>query len=55
MPAAHEIPRSEAVNLRGCVVTADPLHCQKETAQIITQAKACYYVVGVKHNQPTVR
>jgi predicted transposase YbfD/YdcC len=55
LPAAQALLRSEAVNLLGCVVTADPLHCQKETAQIITQQKGGDYVLGVKDNQPTVR
>lgn len=43
------------MNLLGCVITADPLHCQNQTAQIITQAKGGDYVLGVKDNQPTVR
>jgi len=55
LPAAQKLLRSEAVNLLDCVVTADPLHCQKETAQLITQEKGGDYVLGVKDNQPTVR
>jgi hypothetical protein len=55
LPAAQKLLRSDAVNLAGCVVTADPLHCQIETAQIITQEKGGDYVLGVKDNQPTVR
>jgi hypothetical protein len=55
LPAAQKLLRSDAVNLLGCVVTADPLHCQKETAQLITQEKGGDYVLGVKDNQPTVR
>ena len=55
LTVAQKLLRSEAVNLLGCVVTADPLHCQKETAQIITQEKGGDYVLGVKNNQPTVR
>lgn len=55
LPAAQQLLRSEAVNLLGCVVTADPLHCQRETARIITQEKGGDYVLGVKTNQPTVR
>jgi len=55
LPAAQKLLRSESVNLLGCVVTADPLHCQTETAQIITQEKGGDYVLGVKDNQPTVR
>jgi hypothetical protein len=55
LPAAQKLLRSESVNLLGGVITADPLHCQKETAQIITQVKGGDYVLGVKDNQPTVR
>jgi hypothetical protein len=53
--AAQTLLRSPAVNLLDCVVTADPLHCQKETAQLLTQEKGGHYVLGVKDNQPTVR
>lgn len=53
--AAQQLLRSDAVNLVGCVVTADPLHCQKETAQLLTQEKGADYVLGVKANQPTVQ
>jgi hypothetical protein len=55
LPAGQKLLRSESVNLVGCVVTADPLHCQKETAQLITQEKGGDFVLGVKDNQPTVR
>lgn len=55
LPAAQQLLRSDAVNLLGCVVTADPLHCQKETAQILTQEKGGNYVLGLKDNPPTVR
>ena len=55
LPAAQKLLRADAVNLLGCVVTADPLHCQKETAQIITQEKGGDFVLGIKANQPTVR
>jgi hypothetical protein len=55
LPAAQKLLRSDAVNLLGCVVTADPLHCQKETAQLITQEKGGDFVLGVKGNQPAVR
>ena len=55
LPAAQQLLRSDTVNLLGCVVTADPLHCQTQTAQLITQEKGGDYVLGVKDNQPTVR
>jgi hypothetical protein len=54
LPTAQKLLRSDAVNLAGCVVTADPLHCQTQTAQIITQEKGGDCVLGVKDNQPTV-
>ena len=43
------------MHLVGWVVTADPLHCQKETAPLLTQEKGGDFVLGVKGNQPTVR
>ena len=55
LPAAQALLRSASVNLLGCVVTADPLHCQTQTAQIVTQEKGGDYVLGLKDNQPTVR
>jgi len=55
LPVAQKLLRSDAVHLLGCVVTADPLHCQQETARLITQEKGGHYVLGVKANQPTVR
>ena len=55
LPAAQRLLRADAVHLLGCVVTADPLHCQTQTAQLITQEKGGDFVLGVKDNQPTVR
>ena len=40
LAAAQKLLRSEAVHLLDCVVTADPRHCQKETAQVITKKRA---------------
>jgi len=54
-PAAQKPLRSETVHLVGCLVVADPLPCQTETAQIITQEEGADYVLGLKDNQPTVR
>ncbi len=37
LPVAQKFLRSDAVYLGGCVVTADPLHFQREFTQFITQ------------------
>lgn len=43
----------ELVVLKGCVVTADALHCRRDTAQTII-AKGADYVLAVKDNQPNL-
>lgn len=48
IPVAQEFLRG--ANLKHVVVTADALHCQRQTADIITQKKGIY-VLGVKENQ----
>jgi predicted transposase YbfD/YdcC len=54
---SNEIPavRSliEQLNLQGAVVTADAMHCQKETAQAIIDKNADF-ILQVKGNQPTL-
>jgi predicted transposase YbfD/YdcC len=42
-----------ALELAGCIVTADALHCQKNTAKEIKEADA-EYVLALKGNQGTV-
>ena len=42
-----------ALELSGCIVTADALHCQKETAKEISEADADY-VLALKGNQGTL-
>lgn len=37
--------------LKGCIVTLDALHCQKETAQKLLESEADY-VFSLKENQP---
>ena len=39
--------------LTGRVITADALHCQQETCQLITDSGG-HYVIPVKDNQPTL-
>ena len=54
---ANEIPAVrkllDVLNLKGAVVTADALHCQKATAKKIIDKQADY-VLQVKDNQPTL-
>ena len=44
----------EFLNIEGCIVVADALHCQKETAAVIIESKADY-LLSVKGNQPTLK
>ena len=48
IPAARTLLAS--LSLQGATVTADALHCQKETARLIVERKADY-VLAVKSNQ----
>ncbi len=41
------------LDLNGCIVTADALHCRKDTAQAIREAGADY-VLRLKKNHPTL-
>jgi predicted transposase YbfD/YdcC len=41
------------LELKGCVVTADALHCRRDTAEAILARKGDY-VLAVKNNQPTL-
>lgn len=41
----------ELLQLKGCVVTADALHCRRDTAEAII-ARGGDYVLAVKNNQP---
>jgi predicted transposase YbfD/YdcC len=41
------------LNLEGCIVTADALHCRADTAEIILRTGADY-ALAVKANQPTL-
>ena len=54
---SNEIPAMRELigllNLEGCMIVADALHCQKETAKAVVDAKADY-LLNVKDNQPTL-
>ena len=55
---SNEIPAVrkliELLEIEGCVVVADALNCQKETAQTIIAANADY-LLNVKDNHPTLK
>lgn len=52
IPAVQEL--IAILDLKGSVVTADAMHCQKETAKAIV-AKEADYVLFVKGNQPSLQ
>jgi hypothetical protein len=55
---SNEIPAAQAllqrVDLEGCLVTADAMHTQTETARIVVQQKGGDYLFTVKGNQKGV-
>lgn len=55
---SNEIPAAQRLikmlKLKGCVVTADALNCQKDTATAIIEQGADY-LLSVKDNQPTLK
>jgi hypothetical protein len=48
-------PLLDPMDIEGCVVTADSLHTQTETARYIVEDKKADYVFTVKDNQPTLK
>lgn len=52
IPAVQELLK--VLDLEGAVVTADAMHCQKETAKAVIDKKADFVLV-VKGNQPTLQ
>jgi len=52
IPAVREL--LELLNINGCMVVADALNCQKETAKVIIKQGADY-LLSVKDNQPTLK
>jgi predicted transposase YbfD/YdcC len=51
--AAAALQLIELIQLKGCVVTADALHCHRAMAKAITD-RAGDYVLAVKDNQPAL-
>ena len=52
IPAVREL--IALLNMEGCMVVADALHCQKETAKAVIDAGADY-LLSVKDNQATLK
>jgi len=52
IPAAREL--IEMLDISGCMIVADAMHCQKETAKAIVAGQADY-LLSVKDNQPTLK
>ena len=48
-------PLLENIDITGCVITADAMHTQKDTARFIVEEKHADYLFTVKDNQPTLR
>ncbi len=55
---SNEIPAVQKLleepNISGCIIVADALNCQKETAKAVI-AKGADYVLGVKDNHPCLK
>ncbi len=52
IPAVQELLRQ--LDVSGCMIVADAMHCQKETAKTVVCGKADY-LLNVKDNQPTLK
>jgi predicted transposase YbfD/YdcC len=52
IPAVRELLK--LLDINGCVIVADALNCQKETAKIIVE-KGGDYLLSVKENQPNLK
>ena len=55
LKTTQQLLASPHVNLLHATVTADSLHCQDQTAHIITRQKGGDYLLQVRDNQPTLR
>jgi hypothetical protein len=54
LKTTQKLLASPEVNLLHATVTADSLHCQDQTAHLITRDKGGDYVLQVRDNQPTL-
>jgi len=48
-------PLLDEVEIKGCVITLDALHTQKETARYLTDVRKADYLMTVKGNQASLR
>ena len=53
IPAMRELLR--LLEVEGCMIVADALHCQKETAKAIAEDSKADYLLSVKDNQPSLK
>jgi hypothetical protein len=54
LKAAQKLLASPLVNLKGASLTGDSLHCQDQTAHLITREKGGDYILQIRGNQPTL-
>ena len=54
LKAVQKLLASPGVHLKGAILTADSLHCQDQTAHIITREKGGDYILQIRGNQPTL-
>lgn len=54
LKTTQKLLASPQVNLLHATVTADSLHCQDQTAHLITRDKGGDYVLQIRDNQPTL-
>jgi len=52
IPAVREL--ISALDVAGCIIVADAMHCQRETASLIAEKNADY-LLNVKDNQPMLK
>lgn len=52
IPAVQELLNE--LNIKDCLIVADALNCQKETAKIVIEGKGDY-LLCVKDNQPNLK
>ena len=56
---SNEIPAMRdllgLLEVEGCMIVADALHCQKETAKVIVEDSKADYLLSVKDNQKSLR
>lgn len=48
-------PLLRPLHLAGVVVTADPMHAQRNHARFLVEDKSAHYIFGLKDNQPLLR